>query len=362
MLPLGVGFSKGVAGGSQSFSPAFDSVKRRTVKVVVIKLENHRTSAGHWPCLPDKRNFCMGFELRFLTKDRRFIDPRELVLWNQQSPYLSARSLPGGLQMVYENPETDVHFSVDYLPDEPCDDAFEIPEGYFDSGLGFSLYYGRPTYFTYEAMPFLVDLARSFELWLFNPQAATLASAAKADELIVSWSECNRQAVRAMAAKGLIDSFYYLPKEKADRLWSYRLSKDRREAALDGKVYFPQIFLFAPKGERQCAAAITWNGAAMAFPEVDYVVLVRREKSLFGFGAPAETIEYVPASSVRNIIGAVLTPLGESDDLAILRPDAAKQKARRLAAMAGKPFANAFTRVPYDAFVDVDFLSREAAA
>ena len=74
----------------------------------------------------------MGFKLRFLTEDQRFIDPRELVLWNQQNPYLSARSMPGGLQMVYENPETDVHFSVDYLPDEPGDDAFDTPEGYLD--------------------------------------------------------------------------------------------------------------------------------------------------------------------------------------------------------------------------------------
>lgn len=304
----------------------------------------------------------MGFKLRFLTKDQRFINPRELVLWNQKSPYLSARSLPGGLQMVYENPETEVHFSVDYLPDEPCDEAVEIPEGYFDSGLGFSLYYGRPTYFTYEAMPFLADLARAFDLLMFNPQAATVATAAKADELIVSWSDCNRQAVRAMAAKGLIDSFYYLPKEKADQLWSYRLSKERREAAFEGQVYFPQIFLFAPKGERQCATAITWNGAAMAFPAVDYVILVRREKTLFGLGTPDETIEYVPASAVWDIVGKALTPLDGSDDLAVLTLDEAKQNAKRIAAIAGKPFANAFTRVPYDAFVDVDFLCHEAAA
>lgn len=304
----------------------------------------------------------MGFKLRFLTKDQRFIDPRELVLWNQQNAYLSARSLPGGLQMVYENPETDVHFSVDYLPDEPGDDAFDTPAGYFDSGLGFSLYYGRPTYFTYEAMPFLVELARAFDLLIFNPQAASVVTAAKADELIVSWSDCNRQAVRAMAAKGLIDSFYYLPKEKADRLWSYRLSKERRAAAFDGKVYFPQIFLFAPKGERECATAITWNGAAMAFPEVDHVILVRREKSFFGFGAANETIEHLPASTVRDIIGEALTPLEESDDLAILTLEQAKRNAKRIAALAGKPFADAFTRVPYDAFVDVDFLSCEAAA
>jgi hypothetical protein len=305
----------------------------------------------------------MGFDLRFLTEDHRSIDPRELLLWSKQNQRLRTESHPSGLRLLYENPETDVQFSVEYLPDDQVGDEVEPPEGYFDTGIGFSLYYGRPSYFAYEAMPFLIDMARTFGLMIFNPQGPdATAITAKANELIVSWNRCNRQAVRAMAAENMIDSFFHLPKEKADLLWAYRLSKARREAQFGGDVYFPRIFLFARKGDRECATAVTWNGGAMAFPRVDYVILVRRKKPLFGVGEDSESIEYVAASKVFELVGDALEPFEDGEDLKLLMPKQAKRHGAQIARMASEPLATAFTRVPYDAFIDVDFLSQDAAA
>lgn len=302
----------------------------------------------------------MGFDLHFFTRHDRSIDPRELVLWSQQAHFLNASLLPDGLQLLYENPDTGVTFSLDYLPGRALDEGAMGADGYLPTGIGFSLYYGRPTYFGYEAMPFLVDLAHSFDLRVLNPQnGGTQPEVAKAEDLIVSWSACNRQAVRAMAEEGLIDSFFYLPKEKADHLWGYRLSKPRRAALLKGEVHFPQIFLFAPKDGRQCATAIAWNGTAMAFPPVDYVIFVRTKKSLFGLRQRVECIEYAAASTVLEVLRAGLTPLEEDDDLFILTPEQVERYAGEMSRIAGKPLSSAFTRVPYDAFVDVDFLSDE---
>ena len=69
-------------------------------------------------------------------------------------------------QLWYENPKTGVYFSIDFEPKAPESpgDAPPIPDGYFDTGLSFNLNYNRPSYFGFEAMPFVEQVAARFGL------------------------------------------------------------------------------------------------------------------------------------------------------------------------------------------------------
>jgi hypothetical protein len=264
-----------------------------------------------------------------------------------------------GLRFAYGNPDTGVHFAFSFeLPDQDTG-AVVLPDGWFPSGLALSLTYGRPTYFAYECMPLVEDLAQGFDLLVLDSQAEDARPGpCDVHELIRNWRESNQRAVRTMATRGLIDSFYYLPEEKADLFWAYRSQRANLASRLGEDVFVPEIFLFAPEGRRECVTTVTWNGYfPTLFPRVDYLVLVRRTRPWFGLGKVTETVEYAPAPQVLEQIADALAPFEGTDDLAILTPDQARRHAETFRRIAGEPFSGAFSSIALDAFVDVDVRS-----
>jgi hypothetical protein len=306
----------------------------------------------------------MSHDINFVTREPRDIDPSLLIPWARKFAHLTTNLSNEGLQFAYRNPDTDVNFVLKFAPPaEPGDDGAS-PDGCFPTGITLSLTYGRPTYFAYESMPLVEDLARGFGLMVLDAQARNARPGPyNVDALMSSWRAHNQQAVRAMASRGLIDSFYYLPERKADLLWAYRAQRAEYARRLGEDIFVPEILLFARDGGRECLTTVTWNGYfPMVFPPVDYLVLVRRTRPWFGFGKITETVEYAPAPQVLEQIGGALAPFEGTDDLSVLTPDQASRHVETFRQIVGEPLAGGFSRIALDAFVDVDFLSEGSRA
>jgi len=306
----------------------------------------------------------MSHNLYFFTREPRNIDQSLLIAWAGKFARLTTKLSNTGLQFAYRNPDTGVHFAFDFEPAVGNDGYRASPDGSFRTGIVLSLTYGRPTYFAYESMPLVEDLAQGFDLLVLDAQAQSARPGpCNVDELIRSWRDANQRAVRAMATQGLIDSFYYLPEAKANRFWAYRSQRAGYAKRLGEEVFVPEIFLFAPAGRRECVTTVTWNGYfPMIFPQIDYLVLVRRKRSWFGLGKTVEKVEFAPAAGVLEQIAGALAPFDGADGLSILAPDQARRHARAFRRIAGEPFADVFSRISLDAFIDVDFLSESPPA
>jgi len=306
----------------------------------------------------------MSHDLHFFTREPRIIDPSLLIAWAGKFARLTTKLSDTGLQFAYRNPDTGVHFTLNFETAAGDDSDSALPDGCFRTGIAFSLTYGRPTYFAFESMPLVEDLAQGFDLLVMDAQAQSARPGpCNVDELIRSWRDNNRRAVRTMATQGLIDSFYYLPEEKAELFWAYRSQRAGYAKQLGDEVFVPEIFLFAPEDRRECVTTVSWNGYfPMIFPQVDYLVLVRRNRAWFGLGKAVEKVEFAPAPRVLEQIAGALAPFGGTDGLSILTPDQARRHARTFRRIAGEPFADAFSSVALDAFIDVDFLSESPPA
>ncbi|MDH3790733.1 MAG: hypothetical protein OEU56_15185 [Rhodospirillales bacterium] len=306
----------------------------------------------------------MSHNLYFFTREPRTIDQSLLIAWAGKFAHLTTKLSNTGLQFAYRNPDTGVHFAFDFEPAAGSDGDRASPDGSFRTGIVLSLTYGRPTYFAYESMPLVEDLAQGFDLLVMDAQAQNARPGpCNIDELIRSWRDNNQRAVRAMATQGLIDSFYYLPETKADLFWAYRSQRAGYAKRLGEEVFVPEIFLFAPEGRRECVTTVTWNGYfPMIFPRVDYLVLVRRNRPWFGLGKAVERVEYAPAPRILEQIAGALAPFDGADDLSILTPDQVRRHARTFHRIVGEPFAGAFSSVALDGFIDVDFLSESPPA
>ena len=89
----------------------------------------------------------MSFDLLFCRKGEPGLDPEDLLSWAEKHGHFSKpETASPSFQLLYENEDTGVYFSIDYFPSE-ADEESSIPEGFVDVGLSFNLNYIRPSFF-----------------------------------------------------------------------------------------------------------------------------------------------------------------------------------------------------------------------
>jgi len=107
----------------------------------------------------------MSYDLYFCWQKNERVDFDAVVAWADRQGNFSREEN----HLWYENPSTGVYFSLDFDPQgavSPEDSP--IPSNCFDSGLSFNLNFNRPSFFGYEAMPFVVELANHFGLYVVD--------------------------------------------------------------------------------------------------------------------------------------------------------------------------------------------------
>lgn len=294
----------------------------------------------------------MSFDLYLVASDKRPIDPEMLASWAEAQPHVTASLVSDGMRLAYDNGDTGVRFTIDYsVGDRPGDDV--------ETALSLNLNYFRPSFFAYEAMPVVVELAEKFDLLIQDPQSDEEAPRpCDVGALIEGWVASNESSVPAVAKAGGTDDIYFLPRDKADALWRYNFSRAALQAEVGHDAFVPLVFVLAPEGGRECVTAAVWAEAIPTlFPPVDYVMLVKIRKGLMGL-KKTKTVEIVPAGEVFDAIGDALTPYGEDGAMRILTEERAAAAAASFDRIEGRPLSGAFTQVPYDGFVDVDLPSR----
>ena len=111
----------------------------------------------------------MSFDLYFCWPKRERVDLELVKAW--ASGFESFKQNEN--QLWYSNSKTGVYFSLNFACEnsESPEDLPSIPVGFYDSGLRFNLNFNRPSYFGYEAMPFVEQVAAGFGLSVVDPQA-----------------------------------------------------------------------------------------------------------------------------------------------------------------------------------------------
>jgi hypothetical protein len=110
----------------------------------------------------------MSFDLYFCWQKNERVDFDAVWAWANQRGNFSRTDN----QQWYENPNTGVYFSLDFDPQGSVStDDSPIPGNYFDSGLSLNLNFNRPSFFGYEAMPYVEELANRFGLSVVDNQA-----------------------------------------------------------------------------------------------------------------------------------------------------------------------------------------------
>src|SRR5690348_4145309 len=231
----------------------------------------------------------MSFDLHFCSPDGTRVNFEAVAEWaKQRGPFVRN---PG--QLWYSNEDTGVYFSLDFEPDGPetSEDA-RVPAGVFDSGLSFNLNFNRPSYFGYEAMPYVEQLARRFNLRVFNPQAnePEIATEAEAKNLIESWLNHNRWAILALMEPGPeFANPFHMPIEQSLYLWRFRMAKEQLKHACGAELFVPRLAPVHQKDSKVVGRAFTCTeGVPTIVPESEWVFVVRNKN---GFPKPKKKPE-----------------------------------------------------------------------
>jgi hypothetical protein len=174
------------------------------------------------------------------------------------------------------NEHTGVHFALEALDD--C--------------LGFCINFARPSFFAREALYTAIDFGSEFGWTIFDPQID--AEVALDDEQIEPSLQCWRVAnrhtfdlvkdgwhadpdVENRHSLGLVKGGRYVDPDLANRTWSYNYDIPDIEhelAALGADLYVPKIW-YADIDDEVKRFILVPGVGAMAFPEVDFVVVER---------------------------------------------------------------------------------------
>ena len=119
----------------------------------------------------------MSFDLYFCRREQSDVTVDELREWIARHEHFTEHEYEGTYKFDYENEDTGVYFSIahgfpDWLPGSSREED-ELPrftEDVFPVSIDARTNVMRPSFFAHEAMPWMVDLARSFDLLMGNPQ------------------------------------------------------------------------------------------------------------------------------------------------------------------------------------------------
>ncbi|HVU71333.1 MAG TPA: hypothetical protein VHE83_00075 [Mycobacteriales bacterium] len=167
-------------------------------------------------------------------------------------------------QLIYDNDDTGVAFTVDREAEELSDGSPEL------SPFNARINLGRPSFYGQEAIGALMLLARDAgaELVLLDEEQRPRRAAL--DELLDAWSRGNASAWAAVDPTRSIG--VPVAREDADAWWQWQMWRARRERELEELAFVPRLFLLR-RGGGPAIRAWTWpGGQAQAIPDGDVVL------------------------------------------------------------------------------------------
>jgi len=297
----------------------------------------------------------MSFDLYFCSPKSGRIDFDAVAAWaKERGPFVRNPN-----QLWYSNEDTGVYFSLDFESNEPAtpEDA-RVPEGAFNSGLSFNLNFNRPSFFGYEARPHVEQLARRFDLRVFNPQsnAPDFATEAEAKNLTESWLDHNRRAILTLTEQEpSFPSPPYMPLEHSLYLWRFGIAKAKLKLICGEDLYVPRLAPVHQKDSKVVSRAFTCTqGVPTIVPESEWVFIVRGKKSFF---KPKEKPEVgvISRETFNELFDRYIEPFEFSETgVRVIRPESVKKVGNLLKSLEGMLERSEFDVVGTDSFVDIE--------
>lgn len=188
-----------------------------------------------------------------------------------------------GDQVWYENEETGVYFSFDIGDSSGLEDDFDDEEetppedGYDSAGIAFNINYFRPHIFGLEAAPELAAFVDCFRFRIDDPQSDGMGRAEFTEAgFLEGWNAGNLFGYRAcLNRQGNEEpSLMTMPGADIERLWKWNYHRQSLQQTIDVDAYVSLVRILAINGEAK--SFVVWgDGIPEAFPEVDYIMIVR---------------------------------------------------------------------------------------
>lgn len=302
----------------------------------------------------------MSFDLYFCSPKGERVDFDAVAAWSKErGPFVR-----NAAQLWYSNEDTGVYFSLDFEPDEQAtpEDA-RVPEGLFDSGLSFNLNFNRPSFFGFEAMPYVEELSKRFNLQVIDAQQweePVVATEAESKSLISSWLDHNRRGILALMEQD--PSFanpLHMPLEHSLYLWRFRMAKKKLKLICGEELYVPHLTPVHQKDSKVVSRAFTCTqGVPTMVPESEWVFIVRGKK---GFFKPREKPEVgvISRETFNELLDGYIEPFQFSETpVRVIRPDSVKKVGNLLKSLERMLERSEFEVVGADSFIDIELPER----
>jgi hypothetical protein len=180
--------------------------------------------------------------------------------------------------IMYENPETGVHFQWIFIPFHN-DENNEEDEPLHEHEIGhLRLNFNRPTAFVNEAAIELLALSQALPVQFYDlPQDLIYKSFTETTQLTIPYFKHAQRAVSALRASYQgVAMAEEQPKRALNAVWEWNFNRDAFADGLGEDLFVPKINFFRVDGELR--TGVVWADAVpMLCPYVDFVILYRDE-------------------------------------------------------------------------------------
>ena len=298
----------------------------------------------------------MSFDLFFCWDRQERINFEAVCSWSDALAYFERNDN----QLWYRNEDTGVYFSLDFEGKQPAEgEGPEIPEGYFDTGLSFNLNFNRPSYFGYEAMPFVENLSKRFGLFAFDPQARDLKHQlwrdVNSNDLLQGWFENNRNAILTMIEHVGLETPPQMLLAKSMYRWNYSIKKKDFQRKCGDQIFVPALSPIRRRGSSQVQLAFVYTqNVPCLVPDSDWVLVVRQKKAHVWSAAQSE-VGILSARCFRELASGHMENFDSTEgSLQVLSPKATSDLNKRIRSCEFEYAKEEFEVLAPDGFVDIE--------
>lgn len=288
----------------------------------------------------------MSYDLYFFG---RKLTPEEF------SGYFSSRLhyKVNGSQAFYQNEDTGVYFNFDRnIAEEKLDS--EAP----DYDVSFNLNYFRPHIFGLEAEPELRALVDAFDLTVHDPQNGGMGTGAYSkDGFLKGWNRGNEFGYRAILKNPKTDlaTLSTYPTWHIEQIWKWNFNRDMVQRQLGESTFVPKVSFLRKEG-RPASAAVWPDAIAALIPEVDLLIIPRRELAPWTLFQKKEDRCLIGFSEVSKLLGPYLS--NNYNMPSFLLPHSDSPKAIRDFVRGLNPFTGNIEGISVDKVLDQELVDR----
>ncbi|WP_202077484.1 ABC transporter permease [Caldalkalibacillus salinus] len=239
----------------------------------------------------------MSYELYFVQRSPNKIRKEKLLSFFQSNLWQvdTRAEQRDAFEVIYKNPLSKTTFQLNILDNNPGE---QKEDGFYFSGILFSVEYAKPTFFAYEAMLILEEVCQAFDLYVINPQDYEIGGDSKpknmnADAFTASWKENNKIKIHNVYEEMGV-TLPYLPEDIGMAIWQYHLNKRTVTDRLGPAYVAPDYLFYQEHRSGVVKRAIAWTEwQAMVFPPCDYIII-------------SQSLDYISYQALRESFGDYL--------------------------------------------------------